>query len=45
MTASPSPPSSAPAGWRILPQGDRCLIVCSARRCAGVGRACLAAPA
>lgn len=43
MTVSPPPPSSAPAGWRILPQGDRCLIVWFGDRIdAGVGRACLA---
>lgn len=38
------PPSAAETSWRILPQGDRCLIVSFGDRIdASVGRTCLAA--
>ena len=40
------PPSSAETAWRILPQGDRCLIVSFGDRIdASIGRTCLAAAA
>ncbi|MBB1597545.1 5-oxoprolinase subunit PxpB [Achromobacter sp. UMC46] len=41
---SEDPPSLAGTSWRILPQGDRCLIIAFGDRIdASVGRTCLAA--
>ncbi len=44
MNALSEPPSSAETAWRILPQGDRCLIISFGDKIdASVGRTCLAA--
>jgi inhibitor of KinA len=44
LNALSEPPSPAETSWRILPQGDRCLIVSFGDRIdASVGRTCLAA--
>ncbi len=44
LNANSEPPSPAETSWRILPQGDRCLIVSFGDQIdAGVGRTCLAA--
>lgn len=44
MNAPSEPPSPAETAWRILPQGDRCLIISFGDRIdASVGRTCLAA--
>lgn len=44
MNALSEPPSPAETAWRILPQGDRCLIISFGDRIdASVGRTCLAA--
>jgi KipI family sensor histidine kinase inhibitor len=46
LNAISEPPSPAETSWRILPQGDRCLIVSFGDRIdAAVGRTCLAAAA
>ena len=44
MNALSEPPSPAETPWRILPQGDRCLIISFGDRIdAAIGRTCLAA--
>lgn len=44
LNANSEPPSPAETSWRILPQGDRCLIVSFGDQIdADVGRTCLAA--
>ncbi|NMK47175.1 5-oxoprolinase subunit PxpB [Achromobacter sp. Bel] len=44
MNAPSDPPCPAETAWRILPQGDRCLIISFGDRIdASVGRTCLAA--
>ncbi|MFY0478701.1 5-oxoprolinase subunit PxpB [Achromobacter marplatensis] len=44
MNTLSAPPSSAETAWRILPQGDRCLIISFGDKIdASVGRTCLAA--
>lgn len=44
MNDSSEPPSSARPRWRILPQGDRCIVVSFGDRIdADLGRTCLAA--
>ena len=44
LNVNPVPLSPAETRWRILPQGDRCLIVSFGERIdAAIGRTCLAA--